>query len=318
MRPCSAAVRVAWIVIAVTGRSERGRLWQIKSGCVSQANAGMVCNGTGESRMARRKVSLLDEIASLPWLVGVALGIIAFLFVRQVAGGVLAPLAWLFLAGCWMAAVVSFFRTHKRKQLLETQIGLDSLARTDWREFEMLVGEAFRRRGYFVEETGLGGKDGGIDLIVSKGGRKELVQCKQWRTRRVRASTVREMWGLVDHHGADAVHIVCIGDFTPDAAAFARGKAIELIDGERLLEMVRDVQRNANAVASSLPSRIEPAVAPKAVLTPLCPACGSGMVQRRNRLNGEQFWGCPSYPRCRGTRHGRVIEHSEHDVKRQG
>ena len=51
-----------------------------------------------------------------------------------------------------------------------------------WREFEMLVGEAFRRRGCFVEETGLGGKDGGIDLVVSKGGRKELVQCKQRRS----------------------------------------------------------------------------------------------------------------------------------------
>lgn len=252
--------------------------------------------------MARRKTSLLDEVASLPWLVGVALGIIAFLFVRHVADGVLTPLAWVFLAGCWMAALVSFLGSRKRKQLLETQTGLDSLAHMDWREFEMLVGEAFRRRGYFVEETGLGGKDGGIDLIVSKSGRKELVQCKQWRTRRVRASTVREMWGLVDHHAANAVHIVCIGEFTPDAAAFARGKAIELIGGERMLEMVREVQRNANAVASDRRSRIEPAVAPKAVPTPLCPACDSDMVQRRNRRNGEQFWGCPSYPRCRGTR----------------
>lgn len=246
--------------------------------------------------MARRKTGLLDEIASLPWFVGIALGIIAFLFVRHVAGGVLAPLAWVVLAGCWMAAVVSFFRSRKRRQLLEKQTGLDSLARMDWREFEMLVGEAFRRRGYLVEETGLGGKDGGIDLIVSKGGRKELVQCKQWKTRCVSAPTVREMWGLVDHHRADAVNIVCIGDFTPDAMAFARGKAIELIGGKRLLEMVREVQRNpdGSAVDSDPHSRTEPVLS--------CPACGSDMVQRRNRQNGERFWGCAGYPRCRGTR----------------
>lgn len=255
--------------------------------------------------MARRNTSLLDGIASLPWFFGVALGIVAFLFVRYVMGGVLAPLAWVFLAGCWMAALVSFLRSRKRKQLLETQTGLDSLARMSWREFEMLVGEAFRRRGYFVEETGLGGKDGGIDLVVSKDGRKELVQCKQWRTRRVRASTVREMWGLADHHGADAVHIVCIGEFTPDAAAFARGKAIELIGGERLLEMVREVQRDASAdaVVGDPNSRIEPVLPSQAASpTPPCPACGSDMVQRRNRRNGEPFWGCPGYPRCRGTR----------------
>lgn len=253
--------------------------------------------------MARRKTGLLDEIASLPWYAGVALGIIAFVFVRKVGGAVLAPLAWVFLAGCWMAALASFVGAQKRKQLLETQTGLDTLAHMSWREFEMLVGEAFRRRGYFVEETGLGGKDGGIDLVVRKGGRKELVQCKQWRTRQVRASTVREMWGLAHHHDADAVHIVCIGNFTPDAAAFARGKSIELIDGPLLWEMVREVQRDSGPVTGTHGPRIEPVLSPQREATsPPCPTCGSQMVERRNRRNDEQFWGCPAYPRCRGTR----------------
>ena len=112
----------------------------------------------------------------------------------------------------------------------------------NWRDFERLVGEAFHRRGYAVEETGLGGADGGIDLILRKDGRTELVQCKQWRSRQVKASVVREMWGLVSHHKADAVKIVCVGDFTRDAKEFAEGKAIELITGERLLEMIREVQ----------------------------------------------------------------------------
>jgi hypothetical protein len=135
-----------------------------------------------------------------------------------------------------------------------------------------------------------------VASVVRRGGRKELVQCKQWKTRCVSAPTVREMWGLVDHHRADAVHIVCIGDFTPDAMAFARGKAIELIGGKRLLEMVREVQRNpdGSAVDSDPHSRTEPVLS--------CPACGSDMVQRRNRQNGERFWGCAGYPRCRGTR----------------
>ncbi len=250
--------------------------------------------------MPRRKTSLLDEIASLPWYAGLALGLIAFVLTRSV-GGVLAPLAWMFLAACWIAAGMSFLNSHKRKQLLEQQTGIDSLARMHWREFEMLVGEAFRRRGYFVEATGLGGKDGGIDLIISKNGRRELVQCKQWRSRLVRASTVREMWGLSDHHRADAVHIVCIGDFTPDALEFARGKPIELITGARLLNLVHEVQsassglpvenRAGNPTSQDQPSDV-----------PACPACSSVMVQRRNRDTGQPFWGCSGFPRCRGTR----------------
>ncbi|WP_081423884.1 topoisomerase DNA-binding C4 zinc finger domain-containing protein [Celeribacter ethanolicus] len=26
------------------------------------------------------------------------------------------------------------------------------------------------------------------------------------------------------------------------------------------------------------------------------------MVERTNRQNGEKFWGCSRYPKCRGTR----------------
>jgi hypothetical protein len=35
---------------------------------------------------------------------------------------------------------------------------------------------------------------------------------------------------------------------------------------------------------------------------PACPRCGSQMVMRTNRKDGSEFWGCPSYPQCRGTR----------------
>lgn len=45
---------------------------------------------------------------------------------------------------------------------------------------------------------------------------------------------------------------------------------------------------------------------PKAVSSiPDCPNCGQPMVRRiarRGRNAGGQFWGCPSYPRCKGTR----------------
>ena len=274
--------------------------------------------------MARRKKeSGLDVIASLPWPVGIVLGLLAFWLIRygvgeyfastggpllsgvaKQASAVLAPLAWLVLAMCWIAAVVSFVRSHQRKRLLDTQSGLDSLRAMSWREFEMLVGEAFRRRGYSVEENGLGGKDGGIDLIVRKDGRTELVQCKHWKQRLVRASTVREMWGLVDHHRADSVAIVCIGDFTPDAAAFARGKAIELINGERLLDLVRTVQATESAGRAALlpKDRIEPVFTGTPETAPTCTSCGATMLVRHNRKTGQPFWACSGYPRCHMTR----------------
>ena len=247
--------------------------------------------------------------------IGVVLGILAYLGIRYgighyvgAAGGPLlrgmsnqfgqsiAPLAWMALAMCWVCAAASFLGSRKRRRLLDVQSDIDSIKAMPWREFEMLVGEAYRRQGYQVEETGLGGADGGVDLVLRKNGRSELVQCKSWRSRQVNVSVVREMWGLVSHHGAAGAKIVCTGAFTPDAAAFAAGKPIELVTGAALLALVRSVQPTSQSLPQMAPTRREISAAP-----PPCPKCGKRMLTRANKRTGEQFWGCLSYPHCRGT-----------------
>jgi restriction system protein len=214
-------------------------------------------------------------LAALPWPLGLAVGIAGFLAVRyglawwlsqqggmlaqgiaQQSGSTLAPLAWIVLIVCWIAALFSCLGARHRRRLLDTRTTLESLAAGGWRQLELLVGEAFRRQGYGVEETGLGGADGGIDLILRKDGRRTLVQCKQWKRQQIGVSVVREMYGLLAHHRAHAVKIVCIGSYTKDAARFAQDKPIELIDGERLLEMIQTVQHNG--ATRSSPKAIRP------------------------------------------------------------
>jgi restriction system protein len=263
----------------------------------------------------RRKESGMDIVAALPWPIGLVIGVLAYLAIRygigyylSTAGGPLlrgvdsqlgesiAPLAWMALALCWIAAAASFFRSRKRRHLLDVQSDIDGIKAMPWREFEMLVGEAYRRQGYLVEETGLGGADGGIDLILRKNGRSELVQCKNWRSRQVNVSVVREMWGLVAHHKTVGAKIVCTGAFTPDAAAFADGKPIDLVTGETLVALVRSLQTSPQAASPTALDKIQTSAAPAP-----CPKCGASMVVRVNKRTGERFWGCLSYPRCRGT-----------------
>lgn len=35
---------------------------------------------------------------------------------------------------------------------------------------------------------------------------------------------------------------------------------------------------------------------------PNCPECGARMALRTNRASGDQFFGCSTFPMCRGTR----------------
>ena len=267
--------------------------------------------------MARRKQGGFELVASAPWPLGLVLGIVAYVAVRYgiswylstsgnqflvpigkaANGGATTILAWTLLGICWAGAFASFVIRRQRGRLLETQTGLDSLRAMSWRQFEMLVGEAFRRQGYRIEETGLGGADGGIDLRLSKNGKSTLVQCKHWRSQRVDVKIVREMYGLLVHHGADAVKIVAVGDFTQDAQRFAQGKPIELIHGEALLALIQAGQSTTPVAADPTP---KPTVTNAGA--PDCPTCGAPMVKRTNRRSHEAFWGCPKYPSCRGTR----------------
>ncbi|NIK52135.1 restriction endonuclease [Xanthomonas arboricola] len=274
----------------------------------------------------RKKQSGFEALAALPWPVGFVMGIAAYLVVRygitwwfshqsgmlsqgfaQQSSGMFAPLAWTLLGVCWLAALFSYLRTRSRRRFLETRTTLESLSAGGWRQFEQLVGEAFRRQGYSVEETGLGGADGGIDLILRKDGRRTLVQCKQWQRQQVGVSVVREMYGLLAHHQAHAVKIACIGTYTKDAERFAAGKPIELIGGEQLLGMVRAVKIHAATQPPSQAARVESVVASTdftastTIATPSCTRCGSALIQRKNRRTSENFLGCSQFPRCRGT-----------------
>lgn len=273
--------------------------------------------------MAKRKEGGIELLASMPWPIGFVLGIAAYVAIRfgigwyvstvnnpvwqamgrQLSAGAYAPFAWIALILCWMGALASFMGSRRRRHLLERQTGLDSLRAMSWREFEMLVGEAFRRLGYTIQETGLGGADGGIDLILRKDGKTTLVQCKQWKTQRVDVKVVREMFGLLAHHGAAAVKIVAVGDYTVDAQRFARGKPIELIHGEALLAMVREGQTTAPVKAATMNRPIvTTATDPAPSTNPFCPKCGADMVLRSNRRTQDHFWGCTKYPSCRSTR----------------
>lgn len=176
-----------------------------------------------------------------------------------------------------------------------------------WQEFEQLVGEYFRRKGFAVEETGGGGVDGGVDLVVTLGKDRYLVQCKQWKAMRVGVATVRELYGVMAAQGAAGGFVVTSGAFTDEARRFAEGREIDIITGDQLTEMIRaarPMSAAATAKITASPKTVD-TVAPSPKTVPACPQCGTGMVLRAARKGGNagsSFWGCPQFPKCRGTR----------------
>ena len=70
---------------------------------------------------------------------------------------------------------------QRHAAFLRQNIILNWVNALSWQEFENLAAEIFRARGYFVENVGGGGAEGGIDLRLSRLGETTLVQCKRWK-----------------------------------------------------------------------------------------------------------------------------------------
>jgi restriction system protein len=164
--------------------------------------------------------------------------------------------------------------------------GRAAVAALSWRDFELLAGEYFRRRGYSVVESQRGA-DGGVDLKLAKEGQAAVVHCKRWLMRDVSLQVVREVHGLVRNKADTAGMVVASGGFTPEARKFAEQARIELIDGTSLARAL-DGDRPATQAAQ--------------LTCPLCDGAMSPRTQRRGARAGLRYLACNDYPKCRGSR----------------
>lgn len=215
-------------------------------------------------------------------------------------------------AGLVLIAAALGWGRWQRRRLLNQQRDLESLRHLRWQDFERLVGEYYRRHGWRVQETGGGGADGGIDLVLKRNNETWLVQCKRFAQTAINVKVVRELLGVVASERATGGIFITTSTFTRDANAFAKGQRLDLVDGETLLKRIQEVQKGKTlpeklAITTEAPiatTAPEPRTLSESLIVH-CPQCGSRMVRRtakQGKNQGQTFWGCSQYPACRGIR----------------
>ena len=108
--------------------------------------------------------------------------------------------------------------------------------------------------------------------------------------------------------GAVGGFVVTSGSFSGDAREFVRGRNVKLIDGQRLFSLIQQARtslaasdRTPDDLARQQPKDDDWTPAPG----PTCQSCGADMVRRTAKKGpnaGQAFWGCSTYPACRGIR----------------
>ncbi len=263
--------------------------------------------------MPRNKNDLTDTLVAAPFWVSLIFATVAYIYLKfflpviafqnplikifASIGANLAPWVTLFFI---FLSVLSFVRGRRITKQYEQQMSVDTLNELSWKEFEDVTGEYFRRQGYSVEENLRAGADGGVDLRLRKNGRLTLVQCKRWKKQKVTVSTVRELIGSITVESAHFGTLVSTSAFTADAKNLAHQQGIKLIDGHTLIASIGQIQGTAKKVQACTNN----SASVTASASPLCPQCEAVMVLRtakKGQNAGNQFWGCSSFPKCKGT-----------------
>jgi HJR/Mrr/RecB family endonuclease len=106
-------------------------------------------------------------------------------------------------------------------------------------QFEKLVSNLFKKMGYDVLLTKIS-RDEGIDLILSKNGKKSIVQCKRY-SGTVGQPIARDLYGSMIHNRAEDAYLITTGVFSLPAKTWASGKPIHLVDGKMLIEWIETI-----------------------------------------------------------------------------
>ena len=231
-------------------------------------------------------MSLLSEA---PWWVtfGLAIAVIAL-------GAYFHALAWGVIGGVaiGLSGVVAAEDTIRGHRLVRNSRSVDDLRRMSWQDFERVVAEAFRRSGYRADLTARGA-DGGVDIILTRGGSQTLVQCKQ-NTSRLGPGVVRELAGVMASEDVTDGIVVACGGVGDEGQAFAKRNGIRILDGSALVGLLAEKEAWTELPCGTATTTAAP------VQGPYCPRCHSTMVRRISRHG--LFWGCSRFPSCRGTR----------------
>ena len=189
-------------------------------------------------------------------------------------------------------------RYFRRKALLES--GIEVIDTMTGVEFEELLLAHFRNLGYRGELTQTTG-DYGADLVLQKDGTRVVVQAKRWR-QVVGIESVQQVIGAIKYYAATKGMVVTNSVFTQNVVDLAQANSIELIDREKLIEMLRKSQQKD--VASQHAERRESQLDEATGILPdeICPYCGKILVARSGKYG--RFIGCSGYPGCRFTQQG--------------
>ncbi len=148
----------------------------------------------------------------------------------------LQTVAALLALGFLSVAAVQAVRGYERRQMLLAVQTLKRLRRLDPDEFVRRIADGFVARNYEILSR-IAGPDG-PGLILRRGQEKVIVFGRRLVGLKTGVASVENLNRAVSSYGAQRGFFATLGEFTPDARAYARGRHLHLLDGLSVLRLL--------------------------------------------------------------------------------
>jgi restriction system protein len=193
--------------------------------------------------------SLFAILLRSSWWISFAVALALLLLVRLfVPEEYLLPASSLALPFLIIGGIVAW-KQFKRPGAKRVAATIEAVTAMTWREFSVLVEQAYRREGYTVAPLA-GSADFRLDKTVDLGsmGKKDkttLVCCKRWKAASHGLEPLRELDRQLEAENAHEAFYVALDGVTDKAREFAGKHRIHLVGGPELTTLLRLPRRAA-------------------------------------------------------------------------
>lgn len=181
--------------------------------------------------------SLFAILLRSPWWVSMAVALAIVALTRALLPDPYWPAAAMGAIPFFVIAAKAAWSQARAPSQANMTKTLDAVVAMPWREFSLVMEDAFRREDYLVKR--LTGSQ--ADYALSKPGLTKVVSCKRWKAASHGIEPLRELQALRESLGAQDAMYVALGTVSVQAGSYARDNNIELVQGPALAQLLQDL-----------------------------------------------------------------------------
>ena len=179
--------------------------------------------------------SLFAYLLRSPWWISFAIALGLALIARFILPEKYQFIGWSFTIPFVVIGSIVAWKQSRLPRTKKVAATVEAVTAMSWKEFSLLMEQAFRREGYTVTRM-----DGPADFKLYKAGRTTLVSCKRWKAASHGVESLRDLENQRDAEDGQEALYVALTDVTENAAHFLNThKRVRLLQNVELTTLLR-------------------------------------------------------------------------------